>query len=252
MSPDIDTQAVMLLLQDLGLRVDAIPESSEHPTPDLRIACPAGDVLIEVKSKEDDKRLRELTDAPQGTVHQGPSPALASRVREAWHQIRDYPKRTDTNFTVVWFITRKPHSITILTRLFIVPILYGTELLEGRTGADQYYEKPCFFLNHKRAMFTRYRELDAVVVHDDQTLQLCLNPLSRRYSSLQNTHLAKAFDTHFAVVDPPKMEGAGTCFIADPLPDGETTDDAVRCLKAKYDLDTVTICRFVLFNDPVE
>lgn len=60
MSPDVDTQAVMSLLRDLGLRVDPIPESSAHPTPDLRIACSAGDVLIEVKSKEDDKRLREL------------------------------------------------------------------------------------------------------------------------------------------------------------------------------------------------
>jgi len=253
MSPEIDTQAVMSLLQDLGLRVDAIPKSSEHPppaTPDLRITCPAGDILIEVKSKKVDERLRELMDAPQGTVCLGPPPNIASVVRKAWHQIRDYPERTDTNFTVVWFITRKPHSITLLTQLFIMPILYGTKLLEGSTGADQYYEKPCFFLN--RAMFTRYRELDAVVVHDDQTLQLCLNPLSRRYSSLRNTHLTKAFDTHFAVVDPPKMENAGTCFIADPLPDGETTDDAVRCLKAKYDLDTVKISRFVLFNEPVE
>jgi len=250
MSPDIDTQAVMVLLRDLGLRADPIPESSIHKTPDLKVACSPGDVLIEVKSKEDDKRLRELLNAPHGTVHPGPSPVLASRVKEAWHQIHDYPERTDANFTVVWFIAHKPHSITVLTGQFIVPILYGTRLLEGRTGGGQHYEKPCFFLN--RAMFARYKELDAVVVHDDQTLQLCLNPLSGRYPTLRNTHLAKAFDTHFTVVDPPRMENAGTCFIADPLSEGETTNDAVRRLKSKYDLDTLTICTYVPFNDPVE
>jgi len=250
MRSDIDTQTVMSLLQDLGLHVDAIPEDSEHPTPDLRIACPAGDVLVEVKSKEDDERLRKFMDSPRGAVHPGPSPSLTSRVREAWHQIRDYPERTDTNFTVVWFITRKPHTMTVLTHLFILPIIYGTELLEGRTGADQYYKKPCFFLNP--AIFSRYRELNAVVVHDDQTLQLCLNPLSPRYSIFRNTHLVKAFDTHFAVLDPPAMEVAGTCFIADPIPSVETTNDAVRRLKAKYNLDTVKIWRIVLYNESVE
>lgn len=254
MRPDIGTQGVMSLLQNLGLRVEAIPKSSEPriSTPDLRIACPTGDVLIEVKSKKDDKHLRELMDAPQGTMYRGPPATIKNRIRHAWHQIRDYPERTDTNFTVVWYITRKPHGMTILTQFSIVPILYGTKFLEGTTGANRRYGKPCFFFHRNRAMFARYRELDAVVIHDDQILQLCLNPLSQRYSSLRNTHFAQVFDTHFNVVDPPKMEHAGTCFIADPLPDGGTRSDVVRCLKVKYDLNAVTICTFVPFNDPVE
>ncbi len=250
MKPDIDAGAVMSLLQGLGLSVDTILESSENRTPDLRVYGPVGDILIEVKSKEDDKRLRQLLDAPRGMVHPGRPSSLSSRIREGWHQIRDYPDRTDADFGIVWFITRKPYGMTVLTTSFVLPLVYGTELLEGRDTSGQSYEKPCFFLHG--GMFRRYRHLDAVVVHDDRTLTLCLNPLSPSYSRFRATDFARAFGSSFSVIDPPVTEASGQCFLADCLPEPGTVDDTVRRLKAKYNLDTVTFERFVLFNEPLE
>jgi hypothetical protein len=248
MNPDIDARSVMSLLQGLGLSVDTIPESSEHRTPDLRVSGPAGDILIEVKSKEDDKHLRQLLAAPRGTVHLGWPGSLSSRIREGWHQIRDYPDRTDADFGVLWFITRKQHGMTVLTTSFVLPLLYGIELLEGHHMSGQSYEKPCFFLHG--AMFQRYRHLDAVVVHDDRNLTLCLNSLSPSYLRFRSTSFARAIGTTFAVIDPPEAEAAGQCFLADCPSERDTVDGAVRRLKAKYDLDTVTFERFVLFNEP--
>jgi hypothetical protein len=140
--------------------------------------------------------------------------------------------------------------MTILTTSFVLPLIYGIELLGGRDTSGQSYEKPCFFLHG--AMFQRYRHLDAVVVHDDRNLTLCLNPLSPSYSRFRTTDFARAFGTTFAVIDPPETEAAGQCFFADCPPEPGTVDDAVRRLKTKYDLDTVTFNRFVLFNEPLE
>jgi hypothetical protein len=249
MKPDKDALTVMSLLHGLSLPVDRIPES-KHRTPDLRIPGLVGDVLIEVKSKKDDKALLQMIDAAEGTVYSGRGGSIKSQIEKAWRQIRDYPDRTNADFAVVWFITRKPHGMTVLTRLHMLPLVYGTEQLEGRSGSGEFYVKPCFFFN--AAMFQQYRELDAVVVHDDSTLTLCLNPLSPRYSRFRTTDLAKAFGIRFAVVDPHEMEAAGTCFLADSPPEPRTPDDVVRYLKAKYDLDTVKIQRFFLYNEPVK
>jgi len=251
MKPDTEAQTVLSLLQGLSLSVHTISESTEHPTPDLRVAGSAGDVLIEVKSKEDDKALRQMVATARGTVYTtGRGGSTQSQIEQAWRQIRNYPDRTDADFVVVWFIARRPHGMTVLTGSSILRLLYGTELLKGHSGSGEFYERPCFFFN--AAMFQHYRELDAVVVYDDPNLTLCLNPLSPRYSRFRDTDLAKAFDTHFAVVDPFEMEAAGTCFLADSPPEPDTTDDGVRRLKVKYDLDTVKIWRFVLFNEPME
>jgi hypothetical protein len=250
MSPDVDAQATKALLQGLGLSAHDIPESPDSCTPDLLVSESLGDTLIEVKSKEDDKGLRKLLDSPRGTPYPGSPGSVPAQIGKAWHQIRDFPGRTNAKFTAVWLIARKPHGMTILTGWLATQLLYGIELLEGYDTAGLWYEKPCYFLHP--ALFQSYRELDSVVIQDHQALTLCLNPLSPWYSEFRTSGLATAFRARFSVIDPPELETAGGCFNADSAGAAASLNERVGHLKAKYDLDTVTFERFVLYNEPAD
>ena len=250
MKPDLDTQAVKSRLQGLGFAVGEIPESADYPTPDLRLSDSSGDILIEGKAKTDDQQLRQLLDSPAGTPLPGPASSLRQRIRDAWHQIRYFPGRTGADPAVVWLVTRKPHGMTVLTALHALPLLYGTELLEGYDTRDTFYERPCFFF--RSGLFQHYTDLVALVLQNDQDLTLCLNSLCPRYAQFRATEFASAFLTHFAVIDPAQMEAAGTCFISHEASSPLTTAEKVVHLRSKYGLDTVTLLRFVLLNAPVQ
>lgn len=252
MKDDHDKIFVLSLLQNSGLQVRIIPELPTHKTPDLRVMTPEGDVLVEVKSKNDDQQLRSLLQSPKGTPLSYKVPSIASRLHDAWRQIREFQDRDDdANFALVWFITRKVGGITVLTGHATMGLLYGTELLEGRTvNRKEFYQKECFFFHE--SIFFKYKDLDGVVLHDDQSIKLCLNPFSPRYSVFKHTMLTDVFRVKFAVVDPKEMEEVDECFIADCSDERKDINGVVRYLKSKYGLDTVTINRFVLFNCPVD
>jgi hypothetical protein len=251
MKDDHDKEFVLSLLRHCGLKAQLIPEKSKDKTPDLRVMMPEGDIIVEVKSKKDDKQLRALLKSPKGTPLSYKVSSIETCIRKKRHQIRAFPHRDKANFALVWFITRKVHGITILTRLFTMGLLYGTELLEGlKVDQKEFYQKECFFF--RESIFFKYKDLDGVVLHDDQSIKLCLNPYSPRYSSFKHTILTDLFRVQFAVVDPVEMEAEGKCFFANCSVDRKDTNGIVRYLKSKYDLDTVKIIRFVLFNCPVD
>ncbi|MCK4428398.1 MAG: hypothetical protein KAW16_07945 [candidate division Zixibacteria bacterium] len=254
MKDDQDKEFVLSLLRDGGFQVQPIPKST-HRTPDLRVMMPDGDVLVEVKSKNDDQQLRNLLESPKGTPLSYKVSTIETCISDAWrHQIRDFPNRDEANFTLVWFITRKVGGITVLTNSVSMGLLYGTELLEGfKVDRKEFYQKGCFFF--RESIFfnkKKCKDLDGVVLHDVQSIKLCLNPFSPHYSSFKHTMLTDLFRVQFAVVDPVEMEAANECFIADCTVDRKDTNGIVRYLKSKYGLDTVKIIRFVPFNCPVD
>jgi len=124
---------VLSLLRNGGFQVDLIPESSNHKAPDLSVALPESNVLVEVKSKEDDQQLRNLLKSPNGASLSYNVSVIETVLRDGYRQLRDFPGRDDSNFTIIWFITRKIGSVTVLVRSAAMPILYGIELIEGQT-----------------------------------------------------------------------------------------------------------------------
>ena len=255
MQDDQDNEFVLSLLRDCGFHVQPIPRST-HKTPDLRVMMPEGDVLVEVKSKNDDQQLRHLLKSPKGTPLYYKASTIETCITDAWRdQIRDFPNRDEANFTLVWFITRKVGGITVLTNSVAMGLLYGIELLQGfKVDRREFYQKKCFFF--RESIFfskKKCKNLDGVVLHDVQSIKLCLNPFSPHYSSFKHTMLADLFRDKFAVVDPMEMEAADECFIADCIVDRKDTNGIVRYLKSKYGLDTVKIFRFgPLINCPVD
>jgi len=135
--------------------------------------------------------------------------------------------------------------MTILSNSAMHGLLYGTATLEGRRRDGKTYHKECYFFTE--SAFFKRKEFDGVMLHENQALELCVNPFS-----IGSTALTDALGSKFAVHDPRKFEADGQCFIADCQHDRKDTAAVVRYLKDKYLLDTVSILNYTLFNLPAD
>jgi hypothetical protein len=257
MRDDLDKHFVRSLLLNMRFDVELIPEASDYKTPDLKVIMPEGDILVEVKSKEDDKQVRDFLKSPEGNVLTYNEAAAKSALRDAWHQIRDFPDRKEEDLRLIWFITRKERSVTFLVKDCIKTLLYGIENISGQKVDRKVFDrKPCYFFNE--SFFHRYKDLDGVVLHEDelgdQLVELCLNPFSTRYNHYKTfkMKLTEFFQNRFSLTDPRKMDASGECFLADCNISRQDKNGIVRYLKSKYELDTVTIEKIPIINVPVD
>lgn len=251
MKDDHDKSFVLYLLRNGGFQVDLISESPNHKAPDLSIALPESNVLVEVKSKEDDQQLRNLLESPKGTSLSYNVSVIETVLRDGYRQLRNFPDRDDSDFTLIWFITRKIGGVTVLVGPAAMPILYGIESLEGQTvDGNSFGPTSCYFFTD--SFFFKRKNLDGVVLHDDRSVELCLNPFSPRHNALNGTKVAAFFREHYSVVDPRQLEAAGKCFIADCEVSRQDTNGIVRYLKSKYGLGRVSINRFSYVNCPLD
>ncbi|WP_420125271.1 hypothetical protein [Longimicrobium sp.] len=240
---------VQSALKNCGFDVVTIPVSA-HKTPDLALLLAEGRILIEVKSKDDDKQLRGLVESPNGTRLSYKISTIESLLKRAWHQIRDFPSRSDKDFAVLWLVAARP-GLTAFTRPAAMTVLYGVQNMEGLIEeSGSFYAKECFFFGN--SFFFRRKEVDGVVLHDDRQVTLCLNPLSKRHDEFRRTTFAELFRRDLELIDPKASEEAGKCFIADCDLPRKDINSIVRYLKRKYGLESVTLIRFVLVNYPAE
>jgi len=251
MKDDHDKSSVLTLLRNGGFQVDLIPELPNQKTPDLSIALPESNVLVEVKSKEDDRQLRNLLESPKGRSLTYNGSVIETVLRDGYRQLRDFPDRDDSDFTLIWFITRKIGGVTVLVGSAAMPILYGIESLEGQTDdGNSFGPTSCYFFTE--SFFFKRKNLDAVVLHNDRSVELCLNPFSPRHNALNGTKVTAFFREHYSVVDPRQLETAGKCFIADCEISRQDTKGIVRYLKSKYGLGWVSVNRFSYVNCPLD
>jgi hypothetical protein len=248
MREDDDTKDVLRILNALGLSALPISATHAHKTPDILVEAPDGRVLIEVEGKPRDRQVRDLLDGPAGATLLYRNDRVRDRVHSAWRQIRDYPGRQAIDSTVIWLLCRK-RSEAILTGRAARASVLGTQQLEGETDKGAYYDKPCFFFHE--SLFFSHKELDAVVIDDGESIELCLNPYGPRYATFRDGALAKRFRGAFAVLDPVAEEAAGRAFIADCAIDRRDTNEVVRYLRQKYQIGRPTIWVYQLVNVPV-
>jgi len=243
---DTDAEMVGKILRDVfGLSVSMITQSPKDKSPDLLIEFAGVRVLTEVERKTDDRQLSNLLDDQKGVTLQYSGARTEERVKNAWRQVRDYPKRNPSDSTLVWLIAGQRNA-TILTGKAAIARLYGMETLEGYTEADYYYSKPCYFFYE--SLLFKYKDLDAVVVHSCEVVSLCLNPYSTRYAAWKAYPFLSAFS---AVIDPVAEESKGGAFFTDCDTDRRNTNGVVRYLRQKYQLRRPKITQFVLVNMPV-
>lgn len=253
MKTDTDKYFVLSFLQNLGFYVEPIPEAS-YKTPDLKVMMPNCDVLVEVKSKEDDKQLRNFLESPPGTSLSYNVASAASALHDAWCQIRDFPDRKKEDITLIWFITRKVGGITLLVGPNIKTHLYGIEIISGQKVDRKVIDLPCYFF--EESFFHKYQDLDGVLLHEAQlevqSIELCLNPFSPHYNVFKRMKLTELFRSNYLVIDPKEMEAAGKCLLADCDISRQDKNGIARFLKDKYGLDSLTIFKPIYFNCPAD
>jgi hypothetical protein len=246
-SDDVGRDFVRNMLATYNLYAIPIKVSS-HKTPDLELPVSSQRILIEVKSKEDDNQLRDLLNSPAGTSLEYRLSAIENVLKRAWHQIKEFPERTAKDFTVIWLLGAVPGR-TALMRPAAMSVLYGLQQIDARTNDGVLYDKECFFFGN--SFFFRRKELDAVVLHDDRHITLCLNPFADRRSEFRATPFAEVFRCELSITDPQERERSGECFIADCSLSRKNVNAVVRYLKEKYGLANVTIYQFGFVNCPV-
>lgn len=245
---DLGRNFVRDALCSYGFQADPITEST-HKTPDLELLINGGRILIEVKSKEDDKQLRDLLNSPAGTSLQYKLSAMENILKGAWHQIKEYPERTADDLNLIWVVALLP-GLTAFMRPAAMTVLYGVQNIEAWTNDDVLHDRDCFFFGN--SFFFRHKELDGVVLHDNSHVILCLNPFADHRIKFRTTPLAEMFRRELLVMDPEEKERRGECFIADCTLSRKDINGVVRYLKKKYSLKSVTINQFVLMNYPVD
>ena len=240
---DLGREFVQSELKRFDLDAVVIPES-ENKTPDLALPDPKGRILIEVKLKTDDGQIRELANSPAGTIRSYKVSDIETLLRNSWHQIDQYSKKSESDFAVIWLVAvAHTHRPTSLMRPAAMTVLYGVQEMEGETVEnDQFYRKDCFFFGH--FFFFRRHGLHGVVLQDDLQLTLCLNPFAKGFDSFIGTRLVELFRRQFELIDPAEKERAGECFIADCDIPRKDANAVVRYLKIKYKLATVDLNKF--------
>jgi hypothetical protein len=208
---DVGRDIVQKVLAGYNLNASPIEESS-HQTPDLELHVGSQRILIEVKSKEDDNQLRALLDSHAGATLQYKLSTIETVLKKAWHQLKKFPERKEDDFTVIWIIGLVP-GLTFLMRPAAMSVLYGAQPIETRTNDGALCDKDCYFFNN--SFFFRRKDLDAVVLHDENRVILCLNPFSNRRHEFHRGKFAQLFREYLFTLDPEGMEQRGECYIAD-------------------------------------
>lgn len=228
-SVDVGRDFVRNMLASYNLYATPIGEST-HKTPDLELPMAS-------------QRI-----SPSGTSLEYKLSAIENVLKGAWHQLKEFPERTAEDFTVIWLLGAAP-GLTALMRPTAMSVLYGVQHIEAQANDGVLYDKECFFFGN--SFFFRRKELDAVVLHDDRQVTLCLNPFADRRNGFRATPLAKMFGRELHIMDPEERERCGECFIADCSFSRKDVNGVVRYLKEKYDLANVTIYQFMFVNCPV-
>jgi hypothetical protein len=227
-------EAIGHQLRKWGLTVKKIPESQEKGDnrPDYEVKCNMYTYLIEVKSKEDDKKeVEEKKEIlSQGEIY-GKHKALIRNntisgvIRDACDQLKNYGK--DEWYRIVWLCAIDDDQIAKFEQFKAA--IYGTTQMFDLDG-DAHY-RPCYF--YRNSDFFRYHStLDAAIVSTLDDVELCLNPFSTKTLEFKKTTLVQLFKD--SVCDPIKDESEGCAYIVDSDVDRENEEAVMSYLRNKY------------------
>lgn len=249
MDVDEDRETVRLILEEMGVSARALKPSPTHKTPDLQVSVNDQRILIEVESKTEDQQVRDLVNGSKGGTLLYRGARNEDRIKAAWRQIRDYPHRSSSDASLVWFLACKGGS-TILVAPSAKRLIYGIELTEVTTNSGDVLNMPCYFFQD--SFFYREKELDFIVVHGFHSPELCINPYSPRYKKLRAGDFVAKLSKHMTIIDPLDEESSGRAFVADCDVDRRQSRNVAEYIRAKYALRLLRIEKFVLVNYPAD
>ena len=223
-------------LEALGFEVVEIAEDANQKRPDLRAAKDGVSMLVEVKTRLEDLRLRQGMESGRvGEDHDvvvslDKSDSLSAHIANANAQLEATASpsdlrllwlRDDNGLFVQGLLDQAGATLLGIRMTFVI-----------RNGMKRHL--PCIYAGY--ADFFRYRAIDAAVVERDGALVLFPNPFSSRRTAFCESPIRALLAD--SVVDIDKSERDGECYVIDDS-DVNRNDDAelLTYLQAKYPSD---------------
>lgn len=219
------------MFSNLSFRVDEVPRRDSR-TADLFVTDGNATYLIEAKDKveaESQSQERRAILNAGDLYKQGDSLAHDNRIsgilRKAQKQLDDTPKDNGT-FQLIWFHACGIDADLKYRQAFAT--FYGSVDLIALDPRNQEITT-CFYFDYN-ASFTM-PTVEALILTDNETLQLCLNEFSHRADEFRSTQLCRKFIELDGVVDPAAMIANGqiiACRTAIPRKNDDETAKALQ------------------------
>lgn len=241
---DANRDAVHARLKELGYEVWTIPDTPTSPRPDLVAQLEGVTVYVEVKTRSEDRVLRDNMEA----VHIGETTeiftdldkhnSISAEVKHASRQLDAVALEQD--FRLLWY--RADHGLFVSdTKEQIGSTLYGMRMVLA--GCPPNGLRPWYCAYAGYADFFRFRMIDGVMVEVDSLISLFLNPFSPRGDAFAASHIARILVTDDAVFDIQRAIADGQLFAAGgDAPRGDDTA-LLAHLASKY--PGTTFVRFI-------
>ena len=236
MKDEVLKDNVTELLKVWGFEVEQLQERAMVRTPDL-VATKAGQrFIIELKTKGRDARrlAKEAARMAQGEIVEhgelaGRRGTQAGIIADGVKQILALPP-LEADFLTIWIHLEGDDPAFQMEQFR--GAAYGVSNVIDLDGAPT---RECYYFYNSD--FHRYREaLDGIILSRSESTeakaQLLVNNLSPRAGRFLSSMLARQFAG--AVIDPTRLERAGTIYIADCDADRKMLGGVVAYLQEKY------------------
>ena len=220
-------------MEGRGFRYSPIPERKDL-TPDFQLFVDDEEYTVELKFKglspEENKACSDASSEKGGDEKAFPMAyrnSFASSFEEGKRQIEAFdPERR--SFRLLWLHATGTFSRAIYHNLRST--IFGTETFMSR---DFDYTLTCYFF-HESLFFT-HKDIDGTIItNDDEDLQLCVNPYSKRYNDFIECKLCESFSD--ALCDPQKLKSEPNVLVADCSIPRRKMDKVIEYLQKKYEI----------------
>jgi hypothetical protein len=219
------------ILSNVGFHVEEIPVWNGRSA-DLRVTDEVSTYHIEVKEKFEALELAQERSArlASGDVYEQndpikPDTTISGILYDAWKQLDGTPK-ADGTFQLIWF-----HSHGIDADLKAEQAwasFYGEVKLMGLKPPQPKFAS-CFYFDYSAAF--RMRTIEALVITEGTTLQICLNEFSNRANEFRKTKFFEEFQGRGGVVDPVALEESGKIIACRSATSRKNDDDVCEALR---------------------
>jgi hypothetical protein len=237
--PDTNRNRVLQRLERLGFEVEVLAEG-RRPTPDLVAYADGVSMHVEVKTRFEDRKLREQMESVRlhemrsfRTAIKKTNP-VSALIRSAARQLA--AGAMPEQMRLLWVRAENALFLTSLVDQ-IGAAVYGIRFVEVSVDPRP---RACLYAHH--ADFFRFPDIDGTVVEDAEgLLTLLLNPFSPRKTQFVQSRIAVSLAP--SVFDPDTSARDGHCFIAGP--DAPRDDDAELLQHLRLRYPGIDFARFV-------
>lgn len=215
MIKDYCRDEVIFYLQQIGYRAMSIQESDKDKRADIFAECESDSIVIEVKSKADEKEVtlyQELVNSPeeqpisyQEAIER--KDRITKILKEASKQIEETKIQYSDSFGVIWFQSKTKLGFSESYEQLKMN-LYGGRYAFVDAPDGTGYCMQCF--NTYYSDFYRFKNVDAVILDMPKGCQLLPNQHSQTSNKFQNTKLYEFFASGGAIWSPEIMQKEGT------------------------------------------